>query len=739
MLNVILEDLTFNDKFQTFFTDENFTPEDGKVYQTIGIIGCQSSGKSTLLNHVFNTNFEIMSDDKGRAQTTKGIWVGINKEFKVIIFDVEGTDSKERGDERFKFEQCSSLFTLAMSDVLMINMWTNDIGRYTASNYGILKVVFEQNLKLFQQESEKKIIIVLRDFDSSVDDLSKLKESIMNDMKQIWEEIPKPEAFKDKPCSEFFRFEFLTLAHKFYKEKEFNEGINLIKQRLKREKDDNRTGDNPDSIFNLVNYDKNVPIDGFYKYSLDIWTSILNNKDLNIPGQKEMLARFKCDEIKLMALNAVDEKINDLDLASSSEILNDFNERVNAILKEALDNYDPLAKNYLPHIYQDVRKTLQTELANKLYSSFSNQLKRLIPKYQKEFRNEFEQQLRQNENFMEVSEKLKKKYVEKLGEELGKLKVFNDWDTGKDSEVIFNEIIENQRNICLEEKKEKLIEQFIELIEETIVNKFELVTNNFWVEFQQEIFLLVSQNLLAQKERLAQIYKITDEEYTNFVDDCENEIYSKIRTLFFNELPGFPNTQIDNFKKDFWYNDGIPKVWNTVSVSDINLAFQTNSSKYKDSFEILRKLRVIKNPLKMCDYGQKPREEIEKFEKETIEQIINDPFTEFETLLDDDTLQKYIVKYEEGIKDIYDEAMRRHENIISTRIPLWAWALLIYISYDDIWKMITGHWLLMLLLASGIFALFRVLNMVGLGNAPQMLINTIQNQLKMLTNKNKIN
>jgi hypothetical protein len=291
----------------------------------------------------------------------------------------------------------------------------------------------------------------------------------------------------------------------------------------------------------------------------------------------------------------------------------------------------------------------------------------------------------------------------------------------------------------LEEKKEKLIEQFIELIEETIVNKFELVTNNFWVEFQQEIFLLVSQNLLAQKERLAQIYKITDEEYINFVDDCENEIYSKIRTLFFNELPGFPNTQIDNFKKDFWYNDGIPKVWNTVSVSDINLAFQTNSSKYKDSFEILKKLRVIKNPLKMCDYGQKPREEIEKFEKETIEQIINDPFTEFETLLDDDTLQKYIVKYEEGIKDIYDEAMRRHENIISTRIPLWAWALLIYISYDDIWKMITGHWLLMLLLASGIFALFRVLNMVGLGNAPQMLFNTIQNQLKMLTNKNKIN
>ena len=736
MLNLVFEDLQFNEKFKTFFADENFTPEDGKVYQTIGIIGCQSSGKSTLLNHVFNTNFEIMSDEKGRAQTTKGIWLGINKEFKVIIFDVEGTDSKERGDERFKFEQCSSLFTLAMSDVLMINMWTNDIGRYTASNYGILKVVFEQNLKLFQQESEKKIIIVLRDFDPKVDDLTKLKETIMNDMKQIWEEIPKPDAFKDKPCSQYFKFEFLTLAHKFYQTDKFNEEIEQIKQKLKREKDDNKTGANPDSIFSLVDYDKNVPIDGFYKYTLDMWTSILNNKDLNIPGQKEMLARFKCDEIKLMALNAVEEKINDLELASTAELLKDFNERVNSILKEALDNYDPLAKNYLTHIYQDVRNTLHGDLANKLYSCFTNQLKRLIPKYQKEFRNEFEKALKVNENFYEISEKLKKKYLEELEEELKKLRVFNEWDTGKESEVIFDEIIDNQRNICLEEKKEKLIEHFINLIEETIVNKFELITNNFWVEFQQEIFLLVSQNLLAQKEQLSHIYNVTDEEYITFVDNCEKEIYSKIKTEFFRELPGFPNTQIDNFKKDFWYNDGIPKVWNQVLVSDINLAYETNSNKYKNTFLLLKQLKVLEHPLKLIDYGKKSKEEIEKFEKETLVEIINDPNAEFEPLLDDKTLKNYINKYEDGIKEIYDEAMRRHENIISTHIPLWAWILLIYVGYKDIWKMFTGYWLILLLFGMGVYALLR---MVGLGGAPMMIINMIKNQIKLLYNKNKIN
>jgi hypothetical protein len=740
MMNLIFEDMNFNEQFKTFFKDQNFTPEDGKVYQTLGIIGCQSSGKSTLLNHVFNTNFEIMSDDKGRAQTTKGIWIGINKEFKVIIFDVEGTDSKERGDDRFKFEQCSSLFTLAMSDVLMINMWTNDIGRYTASNYGILKVVFEQNLKLSQQESEKKIIIVLRDFDPNVDDLTKLKETIMNDMRKIWEEIPKPEQYKNKPCTEYFKFDFLALAHKFYQEEKFNEGIEGIKQKLKREKDDNKTGNNPYSMFSLVNYEKNIPIDGFYDYALDMWTKILNNKDLNIPGQKEMLARFKCDEIKLMALSAVEQKINDLEISSSVEVLQDFNERANDILKEALEQYDPLAKNYLNHVYIDVRNTLKSELANKMYSAFSNQLKRLIPKYQKEFRNAFISELKLNNKFIQLSKKLKKEYSEKLAGELEKLRVFKEWDTGKESEVIFDEIIENQRNICLEEEREQLIEHYSNLIEDTIVNKLELVQENFWVEIQQELFLVVSQNLLLQKIKLSELYEITEEEFKTFAQNCEKEIYGKIKTEFKRELENFPDIQVGNFRKDFWYKDGIPKVWNQINLTDITYSYEENSNKYKNYFPIFQKLKIIEHPLKLCDYEMKSKEEMEKIEKEKIPEIINDKDNKddkekFEPLIDDKTLHYYLNKYEDKIKEIYDDAIRRHSNIASTHIPLWAWILLIYVGYKDIWRMITGYWLILFIFLSGFYALLR---MVGLGNTPIMLFNMIKSQINQLYLKSKM-
>jgi hypothetical protein len=52
----------------------------------------------TLLNLLFDTKFEILDQSKGRMQTTKGIWMSKNGDNDVLIFDIEGTDSKERGE-----------------------------------------------------------------------------------------------------------------------------------------------------------------------------------------------------------------------------------------------------------------------------------------------------------------------------------------------------------------------------------------------------------------------------------------------------------------------------------------------------------------------------------------------------------------------------------------------------------------------------------------------------------------
>lgn len=58
----------------------------------------------TLLNLLFDTKFEILdSQNKGRQQTTKGVWMAKNGDGSILIFDIEGTDSKERGEQRMVY------------------------------------------------------------------------------------------------------------------------------------------------------------------------------------------------------------------------------------------------------------------------------------------------------------------------------------------------------------------------------------------------------------------------------------------------------------------------------------------------------------------------------------------------------------------------------------------------------------------------------------------------------------
>ena len=73
----------------------------GKDYFTIAIIGAQNTGKSTLLNHLFRTNFSVLKGEAGH-RTTRGVVIARDSLSSLIVMDVEGNDSYEshaEGDE----------------------------------------------------------------------------------------------------------------------------------------------------------------------------------------------------------------------------------------------------------------------------------------------------------------------------------------------------------------------------------------------------------------------------------------------------------------------------------------------------------------------------------------------------------------------------------------------------------------------------------------------------------------
>lgn len=130
------------------------------------------------------------------------------------------------------------------------------------------------NLKLFQQDCAKKLIILLRDFDPKRNKKEKIESMILDDLHKIWGEIKKPEKFINSTPDQFFSFEFITLPHKVYLPQEFDQQVMEIKKRL--------DSSNPKYLFQNLSHIKSVPADGLKQYIEQLWNDILNEKELNI-------------------------------------------------------------------------------------------------------------------------------------------------------------------------------------------------------------------------------------------------------------------------------------------------------------------------------------------------------------------------------------------------------------------------------------------------------------------------
>ena len=196
----------------------------GKDYHLVAIIGVQSSGKSTLLNLLFGTNFKVMNDEDEQQQTTLGIWVNTDKHGKFVVLDIEGTDSDERGEQSHNVEKSCSLFGLAFANSLMINMNASAIGTKKGSSIELLKLIMEANLKILGQVERKKLIFIIRDFDQSESAKPKTEVKIMNRVSECWQSLVKGNTeMENKEFEDFFDVTTLFFPHKKHLEKEFTE------------------------------------------------------------------------------------------------------------------------------------------------------------------------------------------------------------------------------------------------------------------------------------------------------------------------------------------------------------------------------------------------------------------------------------------------------------------------------------------------------------------------------------
>ena len=649
-----------------------------------------------------------MDSSVRRGQTTKGVWVAADYKSKVFIIDCEGTDSKSRTEEdRGKFEHSSSLFALAMSDILIINMWTSDVGRYTASNYGVLKIVFEMNLKLFEQKTAKKIIIFLRDFDPSRNRKDKIESLILEDIHKIWKEIKIPEKFAGKGPENFFSFEFITLPHLIYKKDDFNKEIEDLRKRLDK--------NDQNYFFNNLSSIKNVPADGLKQYVNQIWKDILNDKDLNIPSQREMLANYRCTEIKNKILLSHDKEFKDLYKSSLEKNIENIKDTFIDIKNRICTEYEKQACNYEEKVYKNFYNQLTEQISQKLYLCFLNQTKRLIPLIQKFMREELQKKLLtiddNNDDYMTIATNLKKKYLDQLLKQLETKRGFDSWKISeKEFSNLFDEIIEEQKKKALNKLKSSTIEKLRTICEQLFNISLENYSKekNFWKDFNENYLSHFCSKMLPLRIYLRENFNCKNEEIIEILREIEQKIFNDTKKNIARNMRDVSGKIIEQFKRKFCYEKSTDykeqKNWERYEELEIDFDFKKLREEYLPIFDQLKFFELMKDILSIIKFEQLP----DKISLETEEcQKIVEQYSKnnnFEILLKQGDILTLRKKFEMGISDILEDVKRKKEGF-KMNIPYWFYALLIFFGYDDAFKLLKSWYIIPILIIGGSYFL----------------------------------
>uniref|UniRef100_A0A0D9Y179 Protein ROOT HAIR DEFECTIVE 3 homolog n=1 Tax=Leersia perrieri TaxID=77586 RepID=A0A0D9Y179_9ORYZ len=468
----------------------------GLSYAVVSIMGPQSSGKSTLLNQFFGTNFREMDAFRGRSQTTKGIWIArcVGVEPCTVVLDLEGTDGRERGEDDTAFEKQSALFALAISDIVLINMWCHDIGREQAANKPLLKTVFQVMMRLFSPR-KTTLLFVIRD--KTRTPLEHLEPVLREDIQKIWNSVAKPEAHKDTPISEFFNVEVTALPSFEEKEEQFREQVQQLRQRFANSIAPGGLAGDRRGV---------VPASGFLFSSQQIWKVIRENKDLDLPAHKVMVATVRCDEIaneKFSCLTS-DAEWMDLENAVQSGPVPGFGKKLGYTVDVHMQEYDKEAIYFDEVVRTAKRQLLKSRVLNLIQPAFQKMLAHLRTRALEKYKTELNLTLESGKGFAASVKDITESSLNEFDQGCADAVIKHaDWDYSKMLEKVRHDI--EDHTLSIREKKlseltnhakEKLRKALVEPVESlfdaaghttwaSIRNLFKRETEAILPEFQK--------------------------------------------------------------------------------------------------------------------------------------------------------------------------------------------------------------------------------------------------------------
>ncbi|XP_074579536.1 protein ROOT HAIR DEFECTIVE 3-like [Curcuma longa] len=547
----------YNDAGVEHFMKATRLAECGLSYAVVSIMGPQSSGKSTLLNNLFRTDFREMDALRGRSQTTKGIWLAKCRGIDpcTIVMDLEGTDGRERGEDDTAFEKQSALFALAISDIVLINMWCHDIGREQAANKPLLKTVFQVMMRLFSPR-KTTLLFVIRDRTRTP--LEALEPVLREDIQKIWDSVSKPEAQKDTALSEFFNVEVTALSSYEEKEDQFHDQVAELRKRFVHSIAPGGLAGDRRGV---------VPASGFSFSAQHIWKVVRENKDLDLPAHKVMVATVRCEEIaneKLSHLTS-DEKWLELEEAVQSGPVSGFGKRLEAILDAYIEEYDKEAIYFDEGVRTAKRKQLESKALHLVHPTYQALLGHLRSKSLEKFQKDVESSLNSRKGFAASVRDCTESSMFEFDQGSADVIISRaEWDASKVREKLYRDVTAHAhtlRNQKISELTKRYEDKLTEALAEPVESLFEAAGNDTWASIRN-LYQCETKNALAEFSSSLSGFELDkvdfDERITNLKEFAKNVVEKKAKE----EAAKVLIRMKDRFSTVFSHDkDSMPRVW----------------------------------------------------------------------------------------------------------------------------------------------------------------------------------
>ncbi|CAJ0631706.1 16319_t:CDS:10 [Entrophospora sp. SA101] len=698
-LQIIDENQHFTKELPNFMKEEWNLADSGFNYNIVAVFGSQSTGKSTLLNRLFGTSFDVMSES-ARRQTTKGIWMSRGKDMNVLIMDVEGTDGRERGEDQ-DFERKSALFSMATSNVIIVNLWEHQVGLYQGANMGLLKTVFEVNLQLFQaaRGGEKTLLLfVIRDHVGATP-LENLANTLTADLERIWDSVSKPEGLENCEIKDYFDFMFTALPHKLLLPEKFDQDVIKLRERF-------TNPNHKDSVFKS-NYSKRVPADGFHVYAEGIWDQIMSNKDLDLPTQQELLAQYRCDEIATVAFDAFVKKIKGFrQPIESGKVIEELGTEMEEIRNTTIKQFDKEASRYHNEVYKRKRQEVLNKANSQLHVFFTGQLKNLSKRAVTIFNSIIHEKLKgEGYDFAEVVSNAREQVIDQFTKS-AEVILLSDTDWTFDEEL--NQLTESINDVAAKSRVEEtkkmikaLEKSFQTQINEFVPLYFKTPDQNMWQKIIgkfQQVLNSTQQQLLKR----AKSFNATEEENNESIINLRKQSWLQLRKKLEEELADnmFLLKLRERFEEKFRYDEeGLPKVWKPED--DIDLHFKKARD---DALNLIPLFAHIKIP-----------SDIE----------LDIPSDESLTILSETKEHDLTVRFKRESDAFYLEA-KRSVVAITAKVPYWILFIIVILGWNEFMVIITSPSYLILTGFFGIiFYVVWLLNLIG----------TVETFMRMIINE----